>query len=1038
MIHRVLGSFENPGRESPPQSWFPMLRYGCAVVGIALATWVRVLLDPVLGNQIPFPPLLLAVLLTAWYGGIRPALAAVALGVLSADYFLIAPRGVLGFKGTAEDVGMALYLGVGIGIAILGGTMQTKGEKNLRLTKLRLAGEFKFRGLLEAAPDAVVVVDGAGEIVLVNAQVEKLFGYTRDELLGQSIEMLVPERFQDAHPGHRTGFFTDPRVRSMGAGVELYALRKDGTEFPVEISLSPLETEEGVLVSSAIRDISERKRAEESREQLASIVDYSDDAIIGKSLDGIIVNWNKGAARLYGYSAEEMIGQPISLLLPPGHSDELSRIITRLKKGEVVHEETVRRRKDGELIDVALTVSPIKNSRGQITAASSIARDITERRRVEAELRSSRAILEGLFESLPGLFLIFTPDLKIVSVSDAFLEATSTKREEILGRVIFEIFPDQPGSAAISEWRASLERVRESRAPDTMAIQKYDIRRPDGVVEERYWSPMNSPVLGTDREIEYFIHRVVDVTGYVRQKSHPEGHTLKPLTRMEQMEAETFHNSTQLQAANAQLLQAKAEAEAANRAKSTFLSTMSHEIRTPMNAILGYAQLMLRDASLGKDAKENLKIIGRSGEHLLGLINDVLDMSKIEAGRTELNPATFNLPRLLDDLAAMFRLRAEAKALRFEMLVDGESVPYVVGDEGKIRQALINLLGNAVKFTRLGYVKLHVSAERRNVTLEEQSGELWLVGSVEDSGPGISEEEQPKVFEPFMQASRGHQNQEGTGLGLAISRQHARLMGGDISVSSTPGHGSIFRFEIPIEPGDAGVTIRRTAPRRVIAIQKRTPEEEQEAPKILVVDDHPANRDWLMKLLSSIGFSVAAAENGEAAIRSWEQWDPCLILMDVHMPVMDGLEATRRIKADPRGKETIIVALTASAMDGDRRAVVQSGVDDFVAKPCREEELLEKMRALLNLAYDYEEASEEEGPSAGGVPALGAALGQLPRELLEELQRATLNGNKRQLDRLIVAVRDGGDAGSAHDLQALADKYEYDALSQLLDEAYRG
>jgi CheY-like chemotaxis protein/anti-sigma regulatory factor (Ser/Thr protein kinase) len=375
----------------------------------------------------------------------------------------------------------------------------------------------------------------------------------------------------------------------------------------------------------------------------------------------------------------------------------------------------------------------------------------------------------------------------------------------------------------------------------------------------------------------------------------------------------------------------------------------------------------------------------------------------------------------------LFRLRAQSKGLQFEMLVDGESVPYIVADEGKLRQALINLLGNAIKFTRRGQVNLRVTLHQRN------ADGLWLSARVEDTGAGIADEEQQKLFEPFTQARRGREIQKGTGLGLAITRSFARLMGGDVTVSSTPGKGSIFHFEIPVERGNAGVAVKRNGARRVIGLRAGT-----EVPGVLIVDDQIDNRDWLMKLLTAIGFSVRGAKNGEAAIRSWEEWNPRLILMDVHMPVMDGLEATRIIKADPRGKDTAIVVLTASAMDEDRRTVAQSGADDFLAKPCREDELLEKMRALLHLTYDYEETNGAEGEAPDGTKALSAAgLGQLPPALVEELRNAIFSGNIRRLNELILNVRETADAGSANALQELADKYEYDALAQLLEEECR-
>ncbi len=468
-----------------------------------------------------------------------------------------------------------------------------------------------------------------------------------------------------------------------------------------------------------------------------------------------------------------------------------------------------------------------------------------------------------------------------------------------------------------------------------------------------------------------------------------------------------------------------AVSEAANRAKSTFLSTMSHEIRTPMNAILGYSQLMLRDPTLGPDAKANLKIINRSGEHLLSLIDDVLDMSKIEAGRTEINPTTFALTVLLTDLENMFRLRAEAKGLQFEMSVEDGSMPYVLADEGKIRQALINLLGNAIKFTKNGQILMQVSlAKMKDDTLR-------LSVSVEDTGSGVSEEDQKKLFQPFTQAKGSLNTQQGTGLGLAISRQHARLMGGDITVSTRPGGGSIFLFEVPVKQGDAGVVVKRGAPCHVIGLRAG-----QEVFRILVVDDHMENRRWLIKLLTAIGFSVRGAEDGEEAIRIWREWKPCLILMDVHMPGMDGLEATRRIKADPQGRETFVVTLTASALDEERRIAKESGADDFLPKPCMENELLETMRALLNVVYDYEEIS---GSVAGTIAAAAwnpAMLAQLSRKLVEDLRDATVSGNKKLLDKLILEVgQTSSDTASALALRDLADRYEYDALTRVLEEA---
>jgi CheY-like chemotaxis protein len=429
---------------------------------------------------------------------------------------------------------------------------------------------------------------------------------------------------------------------------------------------------------------------------------------------------------------------------------------------------------------------------------------------------------------------------------------------------------------------------------------------------------------------------------------------------------------------------------------------------------------MLRDARIEGPARENVEIIGRSGEHLLNLINDVLDLSKIEAGRAEVRPTTFYLPRLLDDLGALFRLRAESKALRFEMFVDCTEA-YLQADEGKLRQVLINLVGNGIKFTRVGHVRLHVHLETRD------EDRLWLKAQVKDTGTGMTEEEQRKLFQPFSQTERGLSTTEGTGLGLVISRNYARLMGGDISLSSTPGVGSTFHLEVPVvRTGRVGAKQPNT--RRVRCLTA-----DSKRPNILIVDDQFENRDWLMKLLSAVGFSVLDSENGATAIRIWEQSNPNLILMDVHMPVMDGLEATRRIKATPEGKRTPIVVLSASALDEDRIGIEKCGADDFLMKPCLENQLLERIASHLKISYEYEDLNEEDS-LADKADISEEDLNLMPRNLATELQEAVSDGNTDLMKQLITKVRHSEAAASATALQGLVDHYDYDSLMKLLQK----
>lgn len=632
----------------------------------------------------------------------------------------------------------------------------------------------RYRTAIETAADGFLVLDEHGRILEVNDAYIGLSGYSREELIGMPISAVDrSDNFQ----------VLKHRIADQGGEghdrFESTHRTKDGREYPVEV-ITAYSVAAGGQFFAFVEDIGERKRIEKELQQYAAIVRFSEDAIISKTLDGGITSWNAAATAMFGYSAGEMIGHSMSLLLPPDKQQEEDAILARIRRGETVdHFETTRLRKDGREIAVAVTISPVRDNDGSIIGASKIAHDITQKKQIEAELEQYRHHLEELVEL-----------------------------------------------------------------------------------------------------------RTIELT------------------------------------------QAKTAAEIANRAKSAFLANMSHEIRTPLNGIIGMTHILRRGAVTPIQA-ERLGKIDTAAEHLLNTINDILDLSKIEAEKVVLENVVLRVNSLLTNVKSIMGERAKAKGI--DLVVDtGAGIPELKGDPTRLQQALLNYVGNAIKFTETGSVRL------RAAVLEESGNDVLIRFEVQDKGIGIDAAVIPRLFNAFEQAeSSTTRNFGGTGLGLAITRKLAELMGGDAGVESTPGQGSVFWFTARL--GKAPQLVVEAA--SVQSAAEQALRARHAGRRVLLVDDEPLNLEVAKFMLEDVGLVVDSAEDGLEAVAVAEQTAYAAILMDMQMPQLDGIEAAKRIHAIPGRRETPILAMTANAYIEDKGRCLAAGMCDFIEKPIRPEVL---------------------------------------------------------------------------------------------------
>lgn len=876
----------------------PLQRYGGAVFAVSLAVATRLILDSLLGPQYPLITYFAALVFSAWHGGLGPSLLALALCSPVISYFILPPQRSFHLDALGDLLRFRAFLLVGLVLSLMGGAMRTarlraeaaaeeEREKQRQLERevverraaeaaLRVEKE-RLRVTLASIGDAVIVTDAAGQISFLNPVAEALTGWPSSEAAGQPLEAVFQLTNQKTgKPIENPALQALRGETTVGLAPHTVLLSKDGSVRPIDDSAAPIRDDSGLIVGAVVvfRDVTERRRADEARSHLAAIVASSDEAILGTTLDGIITSGNSGAERLYGYNSEELVGQSAALLIPSDRLDEFQTTLDQIHQGiNTDHFESQRRRKDGTLIDVSVKYSPIRDGLDHVVGVSSVARDITVRKRAEERLMESEQRFSRFMQHLPGLAWIKDLEGRYLYANEAALKAFQVSRSQLYGQVDENIF----SSEAAVQYRVN---DRQALAHETGIQAVETLLQADGVVHHSLVNKF--PVVGPNGQVTLIGGIAIDITERMRMEESLRESDLR---------------------------------------KDEFLATLAHELRNPLAPIRTALHMLKFSQVEDADAERERAMAERQVTHLARLVDDLMDISRINRGKIELRKELVELAAIVTRATEAVKSSLDERGHTLSVtLADGAI--HLEADSTRLEQVFGNLLNNAIKYTQPG--------GRITLTVERDSNPSQVLVRIQDNGIGIEPAMLRQVFGMFVQAGQhtGHSH-GGLGIGLSLVKTLIEQHGGTVEAKSQgPGFGSEFLVRLPVlaEPLSTGIPAESQDP--------TCADDPPQRQRILVVDDNLDAANSLVRLLRRLhDQSVEVAHDGPTALEVAQVFRPDLILLDIGLPGMDGYEVARTLRKRPASASIRIIALTGWGQESDRQKSKDAGIDHHLVKP---------------------------------------------------------------------------------------------------------